>query len=258
MYSNILYTVNNGIATISINRESQMNALTIDTIQEVGLAIKAANDDNDVFGIILTGVGNKAFIAGADIKEFSDFTVEEAEDMSAAGHDVFNSAEKSAKPIIAAVNGFALGGGCELAMACHMRIAADNAKFGQPEVNLGVIPGYGGTQRLIRLVGHGKALELLMTGDMIDATEAHRLGLANHVVSQEELIPTCEKILGKIGKKSPLTIDQLVKLGNAYQNPGKDGFRMEITEFANCFGTADFKEGVDAFMNKRKPSFKGE
>lgn len=258
MYSNILYTVNNGIATISINRESQMNALTIDTIQEVGLAIKAANDDNDVFGIILTGVGNKAFIAGADIKEFSDFTVEEAEDMSAAGHDVFNSAEKSAKPIIAAVNGFALGGGCELAMACHMRIAADNAKFGQPEVNLGVIPGYGGTQRLIRLVGHGKALELLMTGDMIDATEAHRLGLANHVVSQEELIPTCEKILGKIGKKSPLTIDQLVKLGNAYQNPGKDGFRMEITEFANCFGTADFKEGVDAFMNKRKPSFEGE
>jgi enoyl-CoA hydratase len=258
MYSNILYNINNGIATISINRESQMNALTIDTIQEVGLAIKAANEDATVFGMILTGAGNKAFIAGADIKEFSDFSVEEANDMSAAGHDVFNSAEKSAKPIIAAINGFALGGGCELAMACHMRVAADNAKFGQPEVNLGLIPGYGGTQRLIRLVGHGKAMELLMTGDMIDATEAHRLGLVNHVVSQDELIPTCEKILSKIVKKSPLTIHQIIKLGNAYQNPKKDGFKKEINEFANCFGTEDFKEGVDAFMNKRKPSFKGE
>ncbi|MGB0432228.1 MAG: enoyl-CoA hydratase/isomerase family protein, partial [Bacteroidia bacterium] len=163
MYNNILYTVNSGIATITINRESQMNALTIDTIQEVGLAVAEANNDNTVFGIILTGAGNKAFIAGADIKEFSDFSVEEAEDMSASGHDVFNAVENSAKPVIAAVNGFALGGGCELAMACHMRIASENAKFGQPEVNLGLIPGYGGTQRLIKLAGHGKALELLMT-----------------------------------------------------------------------------------------------
>ena len=258
MYANILYSVNNGIATITINRESQMNALTIDTIQEVGEAVKAANSDNSVFGIILTGAGNKAFIAGADIKEFSDFSVEEAEDMSAAGHDVFNSVEHSAKPVIAAVNGFALGGGCELAMACHMRIAAENAKFGQPEVNLGVIPGYGGTQRLIRLAGHGKALELLMTGDMIDANEAYRIGLANRVVSQEELIPVCEKLLSKIGSKSPLTINQIIRLGNAYQNPDEDGFALEIKEFGAAFGTEDFKEGTTAFVNKRKPEFTGK
>jgi enoyl-CoA hydratase len=258
MYNNILYSENNGIATITINRETQMNALTIDTIQEVGLAVKEANANHEIFGIILTGAGDKAFIAGADIKEFSDFSVEEAEDMSASGHDVFNSVENSPKPVIAAVNGFALGGGCELAMACHMRIAAENAKFGQPEVNLGVIPGYGGTQRLIRLAGHGKALELLMTGDMIDANEAHRLGLANHVVSQEELIPTCEKMLTKIGRKSPLTIAQIIRLGNAYQNPDEDGFSLEIKEFGAAFGTEDFKEGTDAFVNKRSPAFKGK
>lgn len=257
MYNNILYTVNSGIATITINRESQMNALTIDTIQEVGLAVAEANNDNTVFGIILTGAGNKAFIAGADIKEFSDFSVEEAEDMSASGHDVFNAVENSAKPVIAAVNGFALGGGCELAMACHMRIASENAKFGQPEVNLGLIPGYGGTQRLIKLAGHGKALELLMTGDMIDANEAHRLGLANKVVSGDELMATCEKLLTKIGRKSPLTINQIIRLGNAYQNPNEDGFTLEIKEFGAAFGTEDFKEGTDAFINKRKPAFKG-
>lgn len=257
MYENVLYDVKDGLATITINRESQMNALTIDTIQEIGQALAVANEDHTVFGIILTGAGRKSFIAGADIKEFSDFTVDEAEDMSAAGHDVFNSVEQSPKPVIAAINGFALGGGCELAMACHMRIASENAKFGQPEVNLGLIPGYGGTQRLIRLVGHGKALELLMTGNMIDAAEAHRLGLVNQVVSSEDLIEVCEKLLNKIGTKSPLTITQIINLGNAYQNPNKDGFQMEIREFSNCFGTKDFEEGVDAFVNKRRPSFKG-
>ncbi|MBI1182995.1 enoyl-CoA hydratase [bacterium] len=257
MYSNILYHTENGIATITINRESQMNALTIDTIQEVGQAVQAANTDESVFGIIITGAGEKAFIAGADIKEFSDFTVDEACDMSAAGHDVFNSIEKSQKPVIAAVNGFALGGGCELAMSCHIRIAAEHAKFGQPEVNLGVIPGYGGTQRLIKLAGHAKALELLMTGDMIDAQEAHRLGLANHVVPMADLMATCTKMLQKIGKKSPLTIAQIINLTNAYHKPNKNGFEMEIKEFGACFGTEDFKEGVSAFVNKRKPEFSG-
>lgn len=258
MYENVLYSIEEGLATITINRESQMNALTIDTIQEVGQALNEAINDGAVTGIIITGAGEKSFIAGADIKEFSDFTVDEAEDMSAAGHSVFNSIEKSPKPVVAAINGFVLGGGCELAMACHMRIAVENAKFGQPEVNLGLIPGYGGTQRLLRLVGHGKGLELLMTGNMIGAEEARQLGLVNQVVSPEELLPTCTKLLKKIASKSPLTIAQIIRLGNDYQNPTKDGFQQEITEFANCFGTNDFKEGVDAFMNKRKPAFKGE
>lgn len=257
MYQNILYSVENGIARITINRESQMNALTIETIQEVGQAHQAALADESVKGILLTGSGNKAFIAGADIKEFSDFSVEEAQDMSSAGHNVFNAVETSSKPVIAAINGFALGGGLELAMACHIRIASENAKFGQPEVNLGLIPGYGGTQRLIKLAGHGKALELLMTGGMIDAAEAHRIGLVNNVVPQEELLATTEKMLSKIGSKSTLTIAQIIELGNAYQNADEDGYEMEINEFANCFGTEDFKEGVDAFINKRKAAFKG-
>ena len=257
MYQNILYSVEGAIATITINRESQMNALTIETIQEVGLAHDVALADDAVKGILITGSGNKAFIAGADIKEFSDFSVDEANDMSAAGHGVFNKLEHSPKPVLAAINGFALGGGLELAMACHMRIASENARFGQPEVNLGLIPGYGGTQRLIRLAGHGKALELLMTGNMIDAAEAHRIGLVNSVASQEELMPVCQKLLNKIASKSSLTIAQLVMLGNAYQNADENGFQLEIDEFANCFGTDDFKEGVDAFINKRKAEFKG-
>lgn len=257
MYQNILYSVKDGIARITINRESQMNALTIETIQEVGQAHKEALADEQVKGILLTGSGNKAFIAGADIKEFSDFSVDEAQDMSAAGHDVFTGIEVSSKPVVAAINGFALGGGLELAMACHIRIASENAKFGQPEVNLGLIPGYGGTQRLIKLAGHGKAMELLMTGGMVDAAEAHRIGLVNNVVSQEELLAVCEKMLGKIGSKSSLTIAQIIQLGNAYHNSNEDGFQMEVEEFANCFGTEDFKEGVDAFINKRKAAFKG-
>lgn len=250
---------NNGaIATITINRPSQMNALNIHTIQEVGQAVNQCNQNDEIRGILLTGSGDKSFIAGADIKEFSNFSVEEGTKMSASGHAVFNSVERSSKPVIAAINGFALGGGLELAMACHFRVASSNAKFGQPEVNLGVIPGYGGTQRLIRLIGHGKAMELLMTGDMIDADTALRAGLVNHVVSSEELIPLAEKLLGKIAKKSPLTIKQIIDLGNDYQDAESDGFTNEIEQFGICFGTKDFKEGVDAFINKRKAEFKGE
>lgn len=250
---------NNGaIATITINRPSQMNALNIQTIQEVGQAVNQCNQNDEIRGILLTGSGDKSFIAGADIKEFSNFSVEEGTKMSADGHAVFNSVERSSKPVIAAINGFALGGGLELAMACHFRVASNNAKFGQPEVNLGVIPGYGGTQRLIRLIGHGKAMELLMTGDMIDADTALRVGLVNHVVNSEELIPLAEKLAGKIAKKSPLTIKQIIDLGNDYQDAESDGFTNEIEQFGICFGTNDFKEGVDAFINKRKAAFKGE
>lgn len=234
-----------------------MNALTIETIQEIGLGHAQALNDPEVRGVVITGAGEKAFVAGADIKEFSDFSVEEAADMSAAGHDVFNALANSGKPVVAAVNGFALGGGCELAMACTMRIASENARFGQPEVNLGLIPGYGGTQRLVQLVGLGRATELLLTGDMIDASEAYRIGLVNRVVKQEELMPACEKLLQKIGNKSPLTVASMVHLAKACWDKREDGFEMEIEAFANCFGTKDFKEGVDAFIQKRKPQFKG-
>ena len=257
-FENILLDKNGAIATITINRPSQMNALNIQTIQEVGQAVANCNEDPEIRGMILTGAGEKSFIAGADIKEFASFSVEEGTKMSADGHAVFNSVENSPKPVIAAINGFALGGGLELAMACHFRIASDNAKFGQPEVNLGVIPGYGGTQRLIRLIGHGKAMELLMTADMIDAETAQQLGLVNHVVAVEELMGLAQKILGKIASKSPLTIKQIINLGNAYQDPDEDGFTQEIEQFGICFGTSDFKEGVDAFINKRKAEFKGE
>lgn len=257
-FQNILYKVEAGIATITINREKMMNALNIETIQEVGIAVKNAEKDNEVAGIILTGAGDKAFIAGADIKEFSNFSKDEGYDMSAAGHEVFNSVENCRKPVIAAINGFALGGGCELAMACHIRIASSNAKFGQPEVNLGLIPGYGGTQRLIRYIGMGRALELLLTGDMIDAESAEKFGLVNRVVEPSELIPACQKILSKIAKKSPLNIAQILRLANAYNNSQEDGFSFEMLEFGNSFSTEDFKEGVDAFINKRKPVFIGK
>lgn len=257
-FQNILLEKNGAIATITVNREKQMNALNIATIQEIGQAVAQCNEDHDIAGMVLTGAGEKAFVAGADIKEFSAFSVEEGTKLSADGHAVFNSIEHSPKPVIAAINGFALGGGLELAMACHFRIASDNAKFGQPEVNLGVIPGYGGTQRLIRLIGHGKAMELLMTADMVDAETAQQLGLVNHVVAPEELYDLANKLMGKIAKKSPLTIKQIIDLGNAYHDPEADGFTQEIEQFGQCFGTADFAEGVDAFVNKRKAEFRGE
>ena len=256
-FQNITSEVKNGIGYITINRPSQMNALTIDTIREAGEALASHIDNAEVYGILLSGSGDKAFIAGADIKEFSSFSVAEAKEMSASGHAVFRSFETSPKPTLAAINGFALGGGLELAMSCHMRIASENAKFGQPEVNLGLIPGYGGTQRLIRLIGRGRAMQLLMTGDMIKAEAALSYGLVNQVCGLDELIPTAEKILGKITSKSPLTIKQIVDLSEAYFDPQRDGLKEEIQEFANCFGTEDFKEGVDAFISKRKAEFKG-
>ncbi len=256
-FENIVTDSEGGIFTITINRPKQLNALTKNTIKEVGEAVKMANSNEDIKGIIITGSGEKAFIAGADIKEFANFSIEQGKELSAHGHAVFNSVENSPKPIIAAVNGFALGGGCELAMACHIRIASQNAKFGQPEVSLGLTPGYGGTQRMPQLIGKGKAFELLMTGDMIDANEAERLGLANHVVEQAELIEYSRKLLNKITKKSPFAIGKVINCINDNYNEKKDGFDTEINEFGNCFGSEDFKEGTTAFLEKRKPNFTG-
>lgn len=257
-YQHLLYEVADGICTITVNRPDKLNALNMDTIAEVGKAIHAARHDEGVRGIILTGAGPKAFVAGADISEFAGYNREQGMELSAHGHRVFDSVEQCPKPVIAAVNGFALGGGCELAMACHMRVAAENARFGQPEVKLGLIPGYGGTQRLAMLVGKGKAMELLMTADMIDAAEAHRLGLVNHVVPAEQLIGKCREILNKIAQQAPLAIASIVQTVNAYYAKGQDGFREEIEQFGTCCTTEDFKEGTAAFLGKRIPAFKGQ
>jgi len=215
-FENLLYNIDSGILTITINRESKLNALNIKTLQEIKEAILSAQLHPEVKGIILTGAGSKAFAAGADISEFADFTIVQGTEMSAAGHEVMNTIENCSIPVIAAVNGFALGGGCELAMACHLRIATENAKFGQPEVNLGVIPGYGGTQRLVRYVGKAHATELLLTGDAINATTALQIGLVNQVVTGEELLAKCREILNKMATKSPINIAQILKLVNDY------------------------------------------
>lgn len=255
-YNNLIYQTDNSVAIITINRESKLNALTIETVQEIGKAVDEANADKIIKGIIITGAGQKAFAAGADISEFLSFNIEQGIEMAKKGHEVFNKIENSAKPVIAAVNGFALGGGCELAMSCHLRIAATNAKFGQPEVKLGIIPGYGGTQRLIQLIGKGKATELLMTADMINAEEALRYGMVNYVVAHEQLIEKCKELLNKIMSVSPHAVKSLIKAINSYFNSEENGFETEITEFGKCFSTVDFKEGTSAFLEKRKPDFK--
>ncbi|MBC7425554.1 MAG: enoyl-CoA hydratase/isomerase family protein [Bacteroidia bacterium] len=256
MYNQIVTQEEGNILIVSINRESKMNALNIELLQEIKNALKLALVNDNIRGIIITGSGLKAFAAGADIAEFADFTVKQATSMAAEGHEVMNMIEQSSKPVIAAVNGFALGGGCELAMACHLRVASENAKFGQPEVNLGVPPGYGGTQRLVQLIGKGKALEILMTADAINASQALALGLVNYVVPIEELIPKCKEILTKISSKSPSAISKVIKCVNDYFDSSKNGFESEINEFGNAFGTNDFKEGTKAFLEKRKPLFK--
>lgn len=254
---NLLYTVEGDICIITINRPDKLNALNKETISEVGMAIDAAVQDADVRGIIITGSGSKAFVAGADISEFASYNLAQGMELSAHGHAVFNKVEHCPKPVIAAVNGFALGGGCELAMACHMRVAASNARFGQPEVKLGLIPGYAGTQRLPQLIGKGRAMELLMTADMIDAAEAHRLGLVNHVTEPDQLLDTCRGILRKISAQAPLAISEIIRTVNAHYDKSQDGFQTEIERFGACFTTEDVREGTDAFLNKRKAEFKG-
>lgn len=257
MFENIIYAVENSICTITVNRPDKLNALNKNTIAEIGSAVANAEADKSVRVIILTGTGNKAFVAGADISEFANYNLEQAKALSKHGHDVFNSIEKCTKPVIAAINGFALGGGCELAMSCHMRIAADNAKFGQPEVKLGLTPGYAGTQRLPRLIGRSKATELLLTADMISANEALQLGLVNYVVSQEELMAKCFELAQKISKQAPVAIAEIINCINAYYSD-KDGFTEEINAFGRCFTTDDFKEGTTAFLEKRRADFKGK
>ena len=243
-YENLLTSAENGVLTITINRPDKLNALNKKTVSEIGEAIKAAKEDETVKAIIITGAGPKSFVAGADIAEFVGLSVEQGKALAKAGQDVFKSIETCPKPVIAAVNGFALGGGCELSMACHLRIASDNAKFGQPEVNLGLIAGYGGTQRLIQYIGKTKAAELHMTADMITAEQALNLGLVNYVVSQDQLMAKSLEIIEKIKSKSPKAIAGVISSVNAYFENGVDGFNTEIDEFGKCFGTEDFKEGT--------------
>jgi enoyl-CoA hydratase len=257
-YNTILSTTNNGITTITVNRPNKLNALNKTTIGELYNAFKVAGKDKDTKVIIITGSGEKAFVAGADISEFADFNIKNAEKLAAEGQKIlFDYIENLSTPVIAAVNGFALGGGLELAMACHFRVASDNAKMGLPEVSLGVIPGYGGTQRLPQLVGKGRAMELVMTAGMIDADKALEYGLVNHVTSQEELIALAEKIASKIMRNSSVAIKGAIKAINANYKDGVDGYKTEIKQFGKCFGTEDFKEGTTAFLEKRKAEFPG-
>lgn len=256
-YKNLLTELNEGIFTITINRPDKLNALNSEVIGELDVVFDEIETNPLIHGVIITGSGTKAFIAGADITEFAQYSPDQAKQMAVNGHRVFNKIEAASKPVIAAVNGFALGGGCELVMACHMRIAGENAKFGQPEINLGLIPGFGGTQRLPRYIGKGKAIELLLTGDMVTAQEALERGLVNYVTTQEELLPKCKSILDKIKTKSPLVVDSIIACVNACFEKGEDGFEIEIDEFANCMKTEDFKEGTSAFLEKRKANFTG-
>lgn len=258
-YENILTTTEKGITTITINRPSKLNALNKATINELHNAFKTADEAAETKVIIITGSGEKAFVAGADISEFADFSVENGGKLAAEGQALlFNFVENLSTPVIAAVNGFALGGGLELAMSAHFRIASDNARMGLPEVSLGVIPGYGGTQRLPQLIGKGRAMEMVMTAGMIDANKALSYGLVNHVVAPEELIALAEKIASKIMRNSSVAISKAIKAVNANFEDGVNGFNVEIEQFGACFGTEDFKEGTTAFLEKRKADFPGK
>ncbi len=255
---NILTEIKNNVLVITINRPDKLNALNKQTIEELHELLVDAENDKSIRALIITGSGQKAFVAGADIAEFSNYSVEEGKQLSSLGHfKIFNFIENYSKPVIAAVNGFALGGGLELAMACHIRVASSNAKMGLPEVSLGVIPGYGGTQRLAQLVGKGKAFEMIVTADMLGAEDAYKWGLANYVTTQDELLAKCFDIASKIVSKSPVAVKTAIKVINAGYNNKLNGYEVEIEEFGKSFATADFKEGVAAFLEKRKAEFPG-
>jgi enoyl-CoA hydratase len=259
MYSTLLTELSDHILTITINRPEKLNALNKTVIEELGRVLDEAAADSGIKSILITGSGPKAFVAGADISEFTTLDAGGGKALAQKGHEtVFNKIENSAKPVVAAVNGFALGGGCELAMACHFRLCSDNAKFGQPEVNLGLIPGYGGTQRLTQLVGKGKAMELMMTGNMIDAGEALQLGLVNYVVPAPELIAKTRELLQVINSRAPLAIQRVIALANIAARGDAGGLQKEITAFGELFDTADAKEGPAAFLEKRKAVFTGK
>jgi len=258
MYTTILTSQENDILIITINRPDKLNALNKDVFTDIDTAIGEIQNNPSIKSAIITGAGSKAFVAGADITEFGGLNKEEAMALAKRGQDIFFKIEQSKKPVVAAVNGFALGGGCELAMACHFRIASENAKFGQPEVNLGLIPGYGGTQRLTQLIGKGRAIEMLISGNMIDAGSALQYGLVNYVVPREELLNKTKSVLQLINSKAPVAIAKCIETANAVHNENKNGFEEEIKSFGECFDTADMQEGTTAFLEKRKAIFTGK
>ncbi|MDB5228404.1 MAG: enoyl-CoA hydratase [Bacteroidota bacterium] len=259
IFDNLLWEITDNILTITINRADKLNSLNGFTILDIQAAFIEAKKTENLKGIIVTGAGEKAFVAGADISEFQQLDMIHAKALAQRGHDIFFSIEHMHIPVIAVVNGFALGGGCELSMACHMRIATQNAKFGQPEVNLGIIAGYGGTQRLVQYIGKAKALELHLTADMIDAQTALNLGLVNYVEENKDAaIVKAKEIINKISTKGPTAIAKAIECVNAYYKEGVDGFAYEVTAFSELFKGDDVKEGVSAFLEKRKPEFKGK
>ena len=257
MYKTLLVEIDNGICIITINRPDKLNALNKEVFNDLNTAIDEVYKNPEIRSVVITGAGTKAFVAGADISEFLELDLSEATELSARGHKVFDKIENSPKPIVAAVNGFALGGGCELALACHFIYASENAKFGQPEVNLGLIPGYGGTQRLTQLVGRNLAMELLMSGNMISAKEAMEIGVVNKVFSAEELLLKTKEILSLIQSKAPVAVSKVIECVNNFDHT-QQGYDFEIKKFGECFGTEDAKEGASAFLEKRKPNFKGK
>ena len=255
-YNNLIYTIKDRVNTIPINRPKKLNALNIETFSEIDHAVKSSVSNPEVRLIVITGVGDKAFVAGADIKEFIKFTMEEGFQLSESGHKILTETiENCPKPIIAAINGYALGGGLEIAMACHLRVASENSKMGLPEVSLGVIPGYGGTQRLPQLIGKGRALDMIMTGKMINADQALDYGLINYKTSADQLMTFTDELAKKILLNSSNAIKHSIKSINAFDKPGVDGFKVEMNEFGKCFQTNDFVKGTTAFLNKTKPDF---
>lgn len=259
MYTTIITHLDNGIYTITVNRPEKMNALNKDVMKDISMAMDEVYQNAEIKCVMITGAGSKAFVAGADISEFTELDKIGGKALAERNQkSVFDKIENCPKPVVAAVNGFALGGGCELAMACHFRLASGNAKFGQPEVNLGLIPGYGGTQRLTQLIGKGKAMELMMTGNMVDANEAKQLGLVNHVTTADNLLEETKKILQTIMTKAPLAVSKVIALVNIAAIGSTDGCQKEINAFGELFGTADAREGATAFLNKRKPVFIGK
>lgn len=259
MYKNILTQRENGIEFITINRPDKLNALNKETIEELHNSFKEAENSLDVRVIILTGSGEKAFVAGADISEFAHFSEKQGAELAQKGQELlFDFVQNMKTPVIACINGFALGGGLELAMATHIRIASDTARMGLPEVSLGVIPGYGGTQRLAQLIGKGRALELVMTASMIDAQLALSYGLVNHVTTPPELLDLAKSIASKVIKNSPVAIGKAIQAVNANFKDGTNGFEVEVKLFGECFATEDFKEGTSAFLEKRKAIFTGK
>lgn len=259
MYKTLLTDLTDNILTVTINRPDKLNALNKTVISELGEVVEEIYSNKDIKSAILTGAGPKAFVAGADISEFQGLSNEAGQALSAKGSDIFFKIASCPKPIVAAINGFALGGGCELAMACHFRLCVPTAKFGQPEVNLGLIPGYGGTQRLTKLIGRGRAIEIMLTGRLVEATEAHTMGLVNYIIGEpNELLTETRKILSIINEKAPLAVARVIECANIAADDGPfGGFEREQEAFGECFGTADMQEGTAAFLEKRKPRFRG-